>query len=77
VEGLKLGFEIGKWAVETIAAFIAGDDGPEPKRLAEILPDKLRSDVEHARQRRLLEAELRGDLDAGEHPDDEPEASAE
>lgn len=63
METAKLIWEIVKWAGEAAMAFINGDDGPEPKRLAEVLPPKLKADLEHARQRRLLEAELLEDLD--------------
>jgi hypothetical protein len=55
--------ELAKWAIETGLSFLNGDDGPEPKRLVEALPPKLRADAEHLRQKRLLEAEVRADLD--------------
>ena len=45
---------IGKIAL----ALLNGDDGPDPQRLAAILPPELRADVEHARQRRLTEKAL-------------------
>lgn len=63
--------EVVKWVVGVALAFVQGDDGPEPKRLAEILPPKLRADGEHLRQRRLLEQELREDLDEDSVDDEE------
>lgn len=56
--------ELVKWVVDAGLALINGDDGPEPKRLAAALPPKLRADAEHLRQARLLEAEIRADVDA-------------
>lgn len=65
METLELVLKIGRWAVDAAIAFAKGDDGPEPKRLAAILPDDLRADLEHARQRELMEAELRADIAKG------------
>lgn len=62
MEEAKLIAEILKWIANVAVALISGDDGPEPKRLAEILPPKLRADIEHARQRRLLRADLEVDV---------------
>lgn len=53
--------EVVKWAAEVAARFIEGDSGPEPQRLAAILPPKLRADLEHLRQRDLLAREIRED----------------
>lgn len=67
----RLIFEIVKWAGSAALAFIGGDDAPEPKRLSEILPAKLKADLEHARQRRLLTIELDGDLEEDSIEDDD------
>lgn len=61
MEWAKLIFDIGKWAAETAFAFLSGDDGPEPARLAAILPPTLKADLEHARQREQLAREIRED----------------
>ncbi len=63
MEEARLIAEIVKWVLSVAVALISGDSGPEPKRLADILPPKLRADVEHARQRLLLAAELEADLE--------------
>ncbi len=54
--------ELVKWAIELGLAFVNGDEGPEPQRLADVLPPKLRADGEHLRQRRMLEADIRADI---------------
>lgn len=59
MEIAQLVWKIVQWAGEMALAFVAGDQGPEPARLAAILPDELRADLEHARQRKLLEDEVR------------------
>lgn len=52
------------WLIEIIGRWIGGDDAPDVRRVIEILPGELRSDLEHARQRELMrqaaEAELGG-----------------
>jgi len=58
----ELGFRVGKWAIDTIAAFIGGDTSEPVARLIEILPPSLKSDVEHARQYELTRKALEGDL---------------
>ena len=65
MEEAKIAFEILKWVGSIVLRFLAGDEGPEPKRLLEVLPPQLRADLEHARQKRLLEEELRRDLSGG------------
>jgi len=61
-QGLDLGFRIAKWVVETIGKFIAGDNSEPVKRLAELLPDELKADVEHARQYELTRKALEEDF---------------
>lgn len=62
----KIVVDILKFVGELVLAFIRGEDGPATKRLVEILPPELKSDLEHARQQRLLEAEIFADIDAEE-----------
>lgn len=56
--------EISKWVVETIVAFVKGDDSPDVRKLIDILPAHFKSDLEHARQREVLRQELE-DFESG------------
>jgi hypothetical protein len=62
MEEARIVLEVLRWVADAVGAFLAGEEGPEPKRLVEVLPDELRSDLEMARQRRLLGEELAADL---------------
>ena len=56
----KLVVEIIQWLTGIVLALVQGANSPDAERLADILPADLRSDVEHARQRRLTEQALSG-----------------
>lgn len=58
-EVAKLALQGGSYVAEIIARYIAGDDSREVRRVIDILPGDLRSEVELKRQRALAEAELR------------------
>ena len=53
--------EVVSWVVKAVGAFIAGG---ESRHLIDVLPEKLRADVEHLRQRTLLKKELEEKLKA-------------
>ncbi len=59
VEVVKLILEGAQVLATLIAAFIDGDDGPEPRRAVKLLPAELRSKVLLARERLELEAAVR------------------
>ena len=61
----KIVVRILAWVAHVVIAVIDGRDHPAAKRLHDILPAELRADIEAARQRRQMEAELRDDLDEG------------
>lgn len=58
-ESIKLALQGAGYVAEIIARYIAGDDSREVRRVIDILPGDLRSEVELQRQRALAEAELR------------------
>lgn len=68
LEWTKLGVEVAGWIVGIIARYASGDDGPEVRRVIDVLPAKMRADVEHERQRALLTAELAAQLRGTEPP---------
>jgi len=65
MEEAKIVVRILAWVAQVVIAVLDGQDHPAAKRLRDILPTELRADIEAARQRRQMEAELRDDLDEG------------
>ena len=71
IEIARIVVEAGQWFGSMLVAWLNGDDGEMPRRVAELLPAELRSDLEHARQASLLRQELDGDLELDSIDDDE------
>ncbi len=62
VSWLTLAGQLAGFAISMVNRYLDGDDSPEVMRVIDVLPAEMRADVEHERQRRLLEDELREDL---------------
>lgn len=54
--------QAGGFLLSAIVRYVDGENSPEILRVVDVLPAELRADVEHARQRALLDSELRSDL---------------
>lgn len=55
---IELGGRAAAFIIETIAKYVDGDNSEPVKRVIDVLPISMRSDVEHARQKELLRKEL-------------------
>lgn len=67
LKGLEIGGEIAKWVAGIVARYIAGEDSEPVRRVVDILPKKMRADVEHARQREMMRQQLEA-AGLGERP---------
>jgi len=62
-EAIELGAEIAGWVIKAVAAFVNGDDNA--RHLVDVLPAKMKADVEHARQKAELRKQLAEKLHEG------------
>jgi hypothetical protein len=57
-EIIKLGFEGARFVFDVIARFIAGDTSEPVRRVIDVLPSELRSELELERQRSAMRRDL-------------------
>ena len=55
-EWIEVGGKIVAWVIQTVGAFVDGND--HARRLVDVLPEEMQSDLKHLRERQELRKQL-------------------